>query len=97
MEDKNDYFTDFVLDNEGNLVFAKFLKRTLTIPLALSFSDLIRIAFLLSLTLGNDLLCQKFCSGSEIPQGFCSSTEQEEKVIVLMIQGKTSSNSKSVD
>jgi hypothetical protein len=26
MEDKNDYFTDFVLDNDGNLVFAKFLK-----------------------------------------------------------------------
>jgi hypothetical protein len=26
MEDHNDYFTDFVLDNDGNLIFAKFLK-----------------------------------------------------------------------
>jgi hypothetical protein len=26
MEDKNDFFTDFVLDNDGNIVFAKFLK-----------------------------------------------------------------------
>jgi len=26
MEDRNDYFTDFALDNDGNLVFAKFLK-----------------------------------------------------------------------
>ncbi|SRR5579871_326670 len=26
MEDRNDYFTDFFLDNDGGLVFAKFLK-----------------------------------------------------------------------
>ncbi|HLX90491.1 MAG TPA: hypothetical protein VKR32_02335 [Puia sp.] len=26
MEERNDFFTDFVLDNDGNLVFAKFLK-----------------------------------------------------------------------
>ena len=47
--------------------------------------------------MGNDLLCQKFCSGFEIPRGFRSSSEQEGKVMVLMIQGKASSNSESVD
>ena len=28
MEDRNEYFTDFLLDNEGNLYFGKFLKRS---------------------------------------------------------------------
>ncbi len=27
MEERNDYFTDFLLDNEGGLVFGKYVRK----------------------------------------------------------------------